>query len=102
MIVEQPKRFMEAVKACADAGFVFEARDFYKKDRYPDAPQELKPFLAAKNFAFSYNNADLSRINSPAIIDEIKLAFDIARPMYEFMIEAYERMMHEGLIKPED
>jgi hypothetical protein len=32
----------------------------------------------------------------------MKLAFDIARPMYDFFIEAHERMMQEGLIKPED
>ena len=101
MIYEQPKRFLEAVKACADAGFSFSCRDYYKKEVYPDAPEELKPFLLAKNFVFSYNNFDIRGMNTPALIDEMKLAFDIARPMYEFMIEAYERMMHEGLIKPE-
>ncbi len=101
MIMEQPKRFMNAVKACADAGFSFSCRDYYKKEVYPDAPKELKPFLLAKNFAFSYDCYDMERINSPELINEMKLAFDIARPMYEFMIEAHERMMHEGLIKPE-
>ena len=101
MIMEQPKRFMEAVKACADAGFSFNCWDSYKKEVYPEAPDELKPFLLAKNFGFSYNCFDIERMNSPALIDEIKLAFDIARPMYDFMIEAHERMMKEGLIKPE-
>jgi uncharacterized protein (DUF2461 family) len=101
MILEQPKRFLNAVKACSDAGFTFECRDYYKTDRFPDAPKELKPFLSAKNFSFSYNSLDIQRLNSQAIIDEMKLAFDIARPMYEFMIEAHERMMFEGLIRPE-
>ncbi|MBR1762729.1 MAG: DUF2461 domain-containing protein [Eubacterium sp.] len=102
MIMEQPKRFMKAVKACADAGFSFECRDYYKKEVYPDAPKELKPFLLAKNFGFYYNAFDMERINSPEIINEMKLAFDIARPMYEFLIEAHGRMMSEGLIKPEE
>ena len=44
----------------------------------------------------------MSRIASSTIIDEMRLAFDIARPMYEFMIEAHEKMMLEGLIKPEE
>ena len=101
MIMEQPKRFMEAVKACADAGFSYSVHDYYKKERYPDAPKELKPFLQAKNFQFVYNCFDINGMNSPALIDEMRLAFDIARPMYEFMIEAHERMMLEGLIKPE-
>ena len=102
MILEQPKRFMKCVKACADAGFTFECRDTYKKDRYPDAPKELKPFLAAKNMSFYYNGFDMERIGSTAIIDEMRLAFDIARPMYDFFIEAHQRMMDEGFIKPEE
>ena len=103
MIMEQPKRFMKAVKACADAGFSFETwGEPYKKEIYPDAPQELKPFLLAKNFGFSYKGYDMQRINSPEIINEMRLAFDIARPMYDFMIEAHTRMMQEGMIKPED
>ncbi len=102
MILEQPERWLAAVKSCEDAGFVFECRDFYKKDRYPDAPEELKPYLSAKNMSFSYTSGDLSGIESSSIIDEMRLSFDIARPMYEFFIEAYERMMNEGLIKPEE
>ncbi len=101
MILEQPKRFMKALKACEDAGFVFDCRDYYKKDKYPDAPKKLKPYLSAKNFSFTYNSLDMKKINSTAVIDEMKLSFDIARPMYEFMTEAHERMMYEGLIKPE-
>ncbi|MBE6720544.1 MAG: DUF2461 domain-containing protein [Ruminococcaceae bacterium] len=101
MIMEQPKRFMQAVKACADAGFSYSAWDSYKKEVYPDAPDELKPFLLAKNFSFSYNCYDIEQMNTPKLIDEMKLAFDIASPMYEFLIEAHERMMKEGLIKPE-
>lgn len=101
MILEQPKRFAQALNACSQAGFEFECRDFYKKDRYPDAPKELKPFLAAKNFSFSYNAVDMEHLNDKSLIDEMRLAFDIARPMYEFMIEAHERMMLEGLIRPE-
>lgn len=102
MIIEQPNRFRKALKACEEAGFVFNCNDYYKKDRYPNAPEDLKPYLFAKNFGFSYNSMELSRIGDPSIIDEMKLAFDIARPMYEFMIEAHERMMIQGLIKPEE
>lgn len=101
MILEQPKRFAAALKACADAGFEFDCKDFYKTDRYPDAPEELKPFLVAKNFSFTYNGYDMEHLDEQSLIDEMRLAFDIARPMYDFMTEAHERMMHEGLIKPE-
>lgn len=102
MIVEQPKRFLKAVKACEQAGLTFECRDVYKKDRYPDAPKEVKPYLFAKNFSFTYRSFDMSTISSPAVINEMRLAFDIAKPMYDFMLEAYERMIDEGLIVPEE
>lgn len=102
MILKHPDRWLDAVEACKQAGFTYECRDVYKKELYPDAPEELKPYLQAKNMSFTYYNSDLSRINSPALIDELKLSFDIARPMYDFFIEAYENMMNDGLIKPED
>lgn len=100
-ILKHPDRWLDAVKACEEAGFVYSCHDEYKKDMYPDAPEELKPFLKAKNMSFSYNNFDLSRIATPALIDELKLAFDIARPMYEFWADCYDIMIAEGLIKPE-
>ena len=102
MILKHPDRWLDAVEACKQAGFTYECRDFYKKELYPDAPEELKPYLQAKNMSFTYYNSDLSRINSPALIDELELSFDIARPMYDFFIKAYENMMNDGLIKPED
>lgn len=58
--------------------------------------------MAAKNMSFYYNSFDMERIGSTAIIDEMRLAFDIARPMYDFFIEAHQRMMDQGFIKPEE
>lgn len=102
LILKHPDRWLDAVDACKKAGFTYECRDEYKKDMYPDADEELKPYLRAKNMSFTYYSNDLNRINTPALIDELKLAFDISRPMYEFWAEAYDNMMNDGLVKPED
>lgn len=101
MILEQPRRFLKAVKACEDAGLEFDCRDVYKKDRYPDAPKELKKYLQSKNMSFCYYSSDMLKISTPALIDDLRYAFDKARPMYDFFIDAYQRMMDEGLITPE-
>lgn len=101
-ILKHPDRWLDAVKACEEAGFVYECTDEYKKELYPNAPSELKPYLKAKNMSFSYNSSDLSRINTPELIDELRLAFDIARPMYEFFIDCYDILIADGVIKPED
>ncbi len=102
LIIEHPGRWLDAVEACKQAGFTYNARDNYKKDMYPDAPKEIKPYLSAKNMEFSYGSFDMKRINSPSLIDELKLAFDLARPMYSFWADAYDNMLDKGIIKPED
>ena len=102
LIIEHPGRWLDAVDACKQAGLTYNARDNYKKDMYPDAPKEIKPYLSAKNMEFSYSSFDMNRINSPSLIDELKLAFDLARPMYSFWADAYDNMLDKGIIKPVD
>lgn len=101
-ILKHPDRWLDAVAACEQAGFVYECRDEYKKELYPDAPEELKPYLKAKNMSFCYYSSDLSKIGSASLIDELSLAFDIARPMYEFFIDCYDNLLSEGLVSPLD
>ena len=102
LIIEHPGRLVDAVYSCKQAGLTYNARDNYKKDMYPDAPKEIKPYLSAKNMEFSYSSFDMNKINSPSLIDELKLAFDLARPMYSFWANAYDNMLDKGIIKPED
>lgn len=102
LIIEHPGKWLDAVDACKQAGLTYNAKDNYKKDMYPNAPKEIKPYLSAKNMEFSYGSFDMNRINSPSLIDELKLAFDFARPMYSFWADAYDNMLDKGIIKPED
>ena len=102
LIIEHPGRWLDAVDACKQACLTYDARDNYKKDMYPNAPKEIKPYLSAKNMEFSYSSFDMNRINSQSLIDELKLAFDLARPMYSFWADAYDNMLDKGIIKPED
>lgn len=102
LIIEHPSRWLDAVDACKQAGLTYNAKDNYKKDMYPDAPKEIKPYLSAKNMEFSYSSFDMNKINSPSLIDELKLTFDLARPMYSFWADAYDNMLDKGIIKLED
>ena len=102
LIIEHPGRWLDAVDACKQAGLTYDARDNYKKDMYPNAPKQIKPYLSAKNMEFSYSSFDMNRINSQSLIDELKLAFDLARPMYSFWADAYDNMLDKGIIKLED
>ena len=91
------RQYQQIKEQNQDCILFFRLGDFYEMFN-----EDAKLAARAKNFAFTYENADLSRISSPVVIDEMRLAFDVARPMYEFMMDAYKQMIDEGLIKPED
>lgn len=97
-ILKEPDRWLSAVKATESAGLEYITRDFYKKDKIPNAPEELKPYLNAKNAEFSYFSKDVQKLASSSLIDELRLMLDISSPMYEFLIEAYDTAFSEGLI----
>lgn len=98
LIIKEPERWFNAVKATEAAGLSFNTKDFYKKDRIPSAPEDLKRYLNAKNFEFSAWKHDLSKIATTEIIDELRYMISVSSPMYEFLIEAYDNAFNEGLI----
>ncbi|MDE6110780.1 MAG: hypothetical protein K2F65_02565, partial [Eubacterium sp.] len=83
-------------------GLTYGTRDYYKKDKVPDAPEELKQYLNAKNMEFVRWNSDLRNIASEKLIDELRLMLDVSSPMYQFLIEAYDKAVSEGLINADD
>lgn len=101
LILAEPERWLNAVKATEQAGLTFGCWDYYKKDRVPDAPEELKQYLNAKNMHFIYNCADLRKLETTEIVDELRYIITASSPMYEFLIEAYDNAFNEGLIDAE-
>lgn len=101
-ILEEPNRWKKAVKATEKAGLTFGTRDSYKKDKVPDAPKELKQYLNAKNMEFVRWNSDLSGIASEKLIDELRAMLETSSPMYQFLIEAYDKAVSEGAINKDD
>ena len=68
----------------------------------PDASENLKQYLNAKNMEFSKWNSDMKNIASEKLIDELRQMMEISSPMYEFLIEAYDKAVSEGLINADD
>ncbi len=98
MIIKQPERWLNAVKATEKAGLSFNTSDFYKKDKFPNAPQELQKYLNAKNMEFVNWQNDIRDLNSPKLIDDFRNMISTSSPMYQFLIEAYDNAFNEGLI----
>lgn len=98
LILKEPDRWLEAASCVKKAGLKYNTDEFYKKDKAPDAPEELKKYLNAKYFEFSVWKRDLSRIASTKIIDELRKVIKTSAPMYQILIDAYDNAFNEGII----
>ncbi len=101
-IAQEPQRWLEAVKTTEHAGLTYNTTDFYKKDRIPSAPNEVKIYINAKSVEFSHWSSKLENIASIGIIDELRHMLTVSSPMYEFLIEAYDKALSEGVINADD
>lgn len=60
--------------------------DMYKRDRYPLAPAELKPYLNRKSLSWCYFNTDLRRTyDGAALFAETETAMRNMAAMYQFL-----------------
>ncbi|MEL7609900.1 MAG: DUF2461 domain-containing protein [Bacillota bacterium] len=85
-----PSEFLAHAKRLEERGFVLEG-DAYKRDRFPDAPEALKPYLNRKAIAWCFSSPSLAPTLAPSLADEIADAFDLLRPMY--------CLLHDKLVK---
>ena len=102
IIVEHPKKWLNAVKQAENAGFSFSCNDFYKKDKVPDAPKNVKLYTNAKNISFVKYVPNLKNLESPSLIDELKSYIKVLTPMYNMLITAYDNAFNEGVVNPND
>ena len=98
LIVKEPERWLNAVDCAEKAGLKYATDEFYKKDKIPNAPEELKKYLNAKSMVFCVWKKNLKRIATTKIIDDMRKMIKTSSPMYEFLIEAYDNAFNEGLI----
>ncbi len=95
---KHPRAFLNAAKSLENAGYTFYSEQ-YKKDRNPKIQPSLKKYYNSKWLEFVHTDNDLTKINSPELIDELKKHIQVCTPMYKLLIEAYENMISEGLIE---
>lgn len=98
IIMENPEKWLKAVKKAEKAGLIYGTRDFYKKDKIPDAPENLKKFINAKNMEFVKWVHGIDKLSKPELIDELKEMIKALTPLYKLLIEAYDRAFNEGMI----
>ena len=84
-MLAKPHRFLELVTDKPFAERFTPRGDLFKRPRFQDAPEELRPYLNRKGLSFCFSSPQVSRTMRPEIVDEITEAFLIIKPVYRFL-----------------
>ena len=79
-----PEAFLAAAKLAMESSAQLHIES-YKKDRAPDAPEALKPYLNAKHFNFMVESCDMALLQSPALVDELQKHYASFAGMYGWL-----------------
>ena len=81
--------FLAAADEAISAGAVMMPEAF-KKDKFPDAPVSLKPYINAKSFIFMHTSKDMALLAKPELVDELRRLYGAYGAMYTWLREAAE------------
>jgi len=93
-IEKDAEAFLAAAGEAIDAGAVM-LPDPFKKEKYPDAPVRLKPYLNAKSFIFMHTSKDMALLAQPALIGELRRLYTAYGAMYQWLRGAAEEFLYE-------
>lgn len=83
-ILARPARFLELHAALEEAGMAL-VGESYRRERFPDAPEAIRPTLNRRNLSWSFTCPDLRPTMSPALTEELIHAMERMGPMYRFL-----------------
>ena len=84
-ILAAPMKFLELAHSLEARGFIYSCES-YRRDRFPDAPAELKPYLNVKTFAWMKTIPGVGALIAPSnILDVLTGEFSALAPMYNFL-----------------
>lgn len=90
-ILDDDKMWHEADKAIRDNGFLIEGEE-YKKDNYPDQPENKKEWLNKKSFYIVKNCYDPEVLFSDNLANMLISEFKTLEPAYRFLVKFRKRI----------
>lgn len=85
-ILADPAGFLALAQAPALAKYTPEG-PLYKRDRFPDAPAELKPYINRKTLSWCYSSDRLTATLKPSLLEEALEAVNALGPLYRYVME---------------
>lgn len=83
-LISDPQGFLALSSQLEAHGYHYDA-PAYKRDRFPDAPVCIKPYINIKNFSWCFESENFSRIMRPEFVDDLKGEFLMLKPMYDYV-----------------
>lgn len=84
-LLADPAGFLELAKPLEKRGFKVSGEP-YKRDRFPDAPTAIKPYINLKYFYWTAGFTGVSDVIAPSdIAERLKADFTACEPMYKLM-----------------
>ena len=80
----KPTAFLKYAKAVENAGMHLEG-DMFKRDRFKDADERLKPYLNRKSLGWSFFCPNVKRTLEPELKDDLIAAFNTIKPLYRLL-----------------
>lgn len=85
-LIADPAGFLPLAHELEKQGYCYDV-DPYKRDRFPDAPEEVKPYINVRSFAWGKHFAGTKALIAPSdIAERLKAEMETMRPMYELML----------------
>ena len=92
---QDAKAFLAAADMAIKAGAEMQP-DAFKRERYPDAPEALKPYLNAKSFIFMHTSHDMGLLAKPELTDELRRLYAAYGAVYTWLRAAAEEFITTG------
>jgi uncharacterized protein (TIGR02453 family) len=87
-IQEQPRLFLAAMEKSHSVGYALEG-DIYKKPHIPqNQPADIQNWYMRKNVYLVRTKSMDEVFFSPSLVEELKIGFEAAMPLYHFLLEA--------------
>ena len=95
-VLADPAGFLALAKQTEEIGFHFSSES-YKRDRFPDAPAELKRYINIKSFVWNRELQEIDSLIAPSdIAEKLKADFLAGKPMYDFMRSILQSVFSES------
>ncbi len=84
-VLADPARFLALAASVEAAGMRLEG-ELYKREHFPDAPEELRPYLNRKSIGWSFFSKEVKRTLDPALQGDLEDALRLIKPLYRFVM----------------